>query len=213
MTAFVPAPVDGEVPEVPGANGVNTAKTAVNGQNGTYSSKNHSVPLNTDYAYKPRKLRVVTVGAGFSGLLMAHKFQHRFPELQEFVDHTLYEARSDVGGTWLINTYPGVQCDVPSHIYAFPFDPNPDWSRFYSSGEEIQAYIKRTVKKWNLDRDIQLNTKVAGAYWEENNGRWRLSIEHEGNKREEYCDVLISAQGVLVYVLPFSFILREKSSS
>ena len=68
-------------------------------------------------AYTPRKLRVVTIGAGFSGLLIAHKFQHQFPELQDIVDHTIYEARRDVGGTWLVNTYPGVQCDVPSHIY------------------------------------------------------------------------------------------------
>ena len=136
---------------------------------------------------------------------MAHKIQHRFPELQEYVDHTIYEARSDVGGTWLINTYPGVQCDVPSHIYAFPFDPNPDWSRFYSSGEEIENYIKNTVKKWNLDRDLQLNTKVVGAYWEEEAGRWRLVVECDGSQWEDYCDVLISAQGVLVYVEISSF--------
>ncbi|CAI7583624.1 hypothetical protein PCG10_008630 [Penicillium crustosum] len=209
MTVSVPVPVDGEmldVPKMEGTNGTNgfhkidqvTTKSATNGHNGANSSSN-SIPLNTDYAYKPRKMRVVTIGAGFSGLLMAHKFQHRFPELEEFVDHTIYEARNDVGGTWLINTYPGVQCDVPAHIYAFPFDPNPDWSRFYSSGDEIQAYIKRTVKKWNLDRDLQLNTRVAGAYWEEDHGRWRLVIEHEGEQREEYCDVLISAQGVLVH--------------
>ena len=73
--------------------------------------------FNPDFALKPRKLRIITIGAGFSGLLIGHKFQHRFPELQEFVDHTIFESRSDIGGTWLVNTYPGVQCDVPSHIY------------------------------------------------------------------------------------------------
>ncbi|KAJ5785362.1 uncharacterized protein N7503_010574 [Penicillium pulvis] len=218
MTIAIPTPINGEVPSVPklngvngthglngtnGANGTNGTKTstkpAVNGDHGIDLPNQYSIPLNNEHAYKPRKMRVVTIGAGFSGLLMAHKIQHRFPELQDFVDHTIYEARSDVGGTWLINTYPGVQCDVPSHIYAFPFDPNPDWSRFYSSGEEIQNYIKSTVKKWNLDRDLQLNTKVAGAYWEEDAGRWRLVIEHNGEQREEYCDILVSAQGVLVH--------------
>lgn len=79
--------------------------------------KAHSVPFNPQYALNPRKLRIITIGAGFSGLLIAHKFQHRFPELQDFVDHTILEGRSDIGGTWLVNTYPGVQCDVPSHIY------------------------------------------------------------------------------------------------
>lgn len=77
----------------------------------------HQVPFRNEYALNPRKLRVITIGAGFSGLLIAHKFQHRFPELQEFVDHTIFEGRKDLGGTWLVNTYPGVQCDVPSHIY------------------------------------------------------------------------------------------------
>ena len=58
------------------------------------------ISLNTEYAYTPRKLRVITIGAGFSGLLIAHKFEHRFPELKDLVDHTILEARSDVGGTW-----------------------------------------------------------------------------------------------------------------
>jgi hypothetical protein len=86
---------------------------ATNGHN----LKSQPVSFNPQYALKPRKLRIITIGAGFSGLLIAHKFQHRFPELQEFVDHTIFESRSDIGGTWLVNTYPGVQCDVPSHIY------------------------------------------------------------------------------------------------
>jgi hypothetical protein len=77
----------------------------------------YSIRLNDQLAFTPRKLRVITVGAGFSGLLIAHKFQHRFPEMQAIVDHTIYEKRHEVGGTWLVNTYPGVQCDVPSHIY------------------------------------------------------------------------------------------------
>ena len=70
-----------------------------------------------EVAYKKRKLRVATIGAGFSGLMFAHKIQHERPELQEFIDHTIYEANDDIGGTWKNNTYPGVQCDVPSHIY------------------------------------------------------------------------------------------------
>ena len=73
--------------------------------------------LSKEYAYTPRKIKVFTIGAGFSGLLMAHKFQHRFPEMDDIVDHTIFEARNDIGGTWLANNYPGVQCDVPSHIY------------------------------------------------------------------------------------------------
>lgn len=90
----------------------NGAKTAT--ANGV---KADPFSLAQDYAYTPRKLKVITIGAGFSGLLIAHKLQHRFPEMQEFIEHTIYESRKDVGGTWLANDYPGVQCDVPAHIY------------------------------------------------------------------------------------------------
>jgi cation diffusion facilitator CzcD-associated flavoprotein CzcO len=81
---------------------------------------------------------------------------------------------------------------------AFPFDPNPDWERFYASGPDILAYMKHTVKKWSLDRDLQLNTKVIGAYWQDDIAQWKVTVEHEGKQRDEYCHVLISAQGVLV---------------
>lgn len=89
----------------------NPAKHEVNGL------PEYVIPMIDQLAFTPRKLRVITVGAGFSGLMMAHKFQHRFPEMEGIIEHKIFEARSDVGGTWLVNTYPGVQCDVPSHIY------------------------------------------------------------------------------------------------
>jgi hypothetical protein len=89
-----------------------------NGANGhTNDHSTDPFKLSQEFAYTPRRIRVITIGAGFSGLLMAHKFQHRFPEMEDIVDHTIFEARSDIGGTWLANNYPGVQCDVPAHIY------------------------------------------------------------------------------------------------
>ena len=63
-------------------------------------------------------MRIVTIGAGFSGLILAHKIQHEHVnDMQYLVDHVIYEAKDVVGGTWVNNTYPGVQCDVPSVIY------------------------------------------------------------------------------------------------
>lgn len=214
MTAFVDAPVpknpapipnggdilrfpSAELPEVlSNLDGARRAAAANETETGPVEDP---FKLTAKFAYTPKKLKVFTIGAGFSGLLMAHKFQHRFPDMRDIVDHTIFEARRDVGGTWLANDYPGVQCDVPAHIYAFPFDPNPDWSRFYASGADILQYMKHTVKKWSLDRDLQLNTKVVGAWWQEELGQWKVTVEHEGNQRDEYCHVLISAQGVLVH--------------
>jgi hypothetical protein len=199
---------EGELPRV---NGATPTKPIVYGTkvNGVHNEaiKNdyeHTVEdpfkLAKEFAYTSRKIKVFTIGAGFSGLLMAHKFQHRFPEMQGIVDHTLFEAHHEVGGTWLVNNYPGVQCDVPAHIYAFPFDPNPEWTRFYASGAEILEYSKKTVQKWNLDRDLQLNTKVVGAQWHETEGMWEVELENTRTeeRRTEWCHVLISGQGVLV---------------
>lgn len=59
------------------------------------------------FAYTPRKLKVVCIGAGFSGLILAHKIKYSDRDLS-FVDFTIYEKNSEVGGTWLENKYPGV---------------------------------------------------------------------------------------------------------
>ncbi|OAG39283.1 hypothetical protein AYO21_06487 [Fonsecaea monophora] len=175
----------------------NTAADNGEAQTATDRKSEIAIPLNNQPSYKPRKLRVITIGAGFSGLTLAHKLRYQHPEMQDIVENVIFEARGDIGGTWLVNTYPGVQCDVAAHLYAFPFDPNPRWSRFYASGAEIFEYISRTVRKWNLDRDIQLNTKVVGAYWQEDTGTWKVVVEHNGVQREEYADILVSGQGFL----------------
>ncbi|KAL6241215.1 hypothetical protein RBB50_011894 [Rhinocladiella similis] len=149
-------------------------------------------------AFTPRRtISIVTVGAGFSALTFAYKLQHQYPELQSMIDHKIFESRSDIGGTWLVNRYPGVQCDVPAQLYAFPFDPNPDWSHFYASGQEIHKYIKETTTKWNLDRDVKLNHKVTETVWLTDKRQWKITVVTPDHTLVDYADILISAQGVL----------------
>ena len=158
------------------------------------------IPMHDVPSFTPRrKLRVVTIGAGYSGMMFAHKLQYTYEkEFSALVEHTIFETRSDAGGTWIANSYPGVQCDVPSHIYVFPFAPNPEWSHFYSTGSEIKDYFQKTVRDWDLLRDVQFDTKVEGAYWDENRSQWRLEVRHEETgHRTEWADVLISARGIL----------------
>lgn len=76
-----------------------------------------AVPLNDQPSLRPRKLRAIIIGAGYSGLTLAHKLRYQHPEMEDILTYKIFEARSDIGGTWLANTYPGVQCDVPAHIY------------------------------------------------------------------------------------------------
>ncbi len=79
-------------------------------------------------------LRFIILGAGMSGILSAIKLQEA--GLDNFA---IYEKADRLGGTWRENTYPGLACDVPSHLYSYSFAPNPDWSHRFSPGAEIQA--------------------------------------------------------------------------
>ena len=81
---------------------------------------------------------------------------------------------------------------------AFPFDPNPNWSKFYADGDEILEYMQKTVDKWNLRRDIEFNTRVISLDWIEADGKWKVRVRKTGQEeRDELFDVLVSAQGFL----------------
>lgn len=80
--------------------------------------RTHAFAYRDETALTPRrKLKVFTIGAGMAGLIMAYKLQHQYPEMKDIIEHTIFEALHTVGGTWYLNTYPGVQCDVPAHVY------------------------------------------------------------------------------------------------
>jgi cation diffusion facilitator CzcD-associated flavoprotein CzcO len=81
-----------------------------------------------------RDLRFAVIGAGMSGVLTAIKLREA-----GYRDFVVYEKADRLGGTWRENTYPGIACDVPSHLYSYSFEPNPDWSHRFSPGPEIQA--------------------------------------------------------------------------
>lgn len=159
--------------------------------------KDICIPLIDQPAYTPKKLRVVTIGAGYSGLIFAHKFQHQYPDLNDFIDFTIFEANDGIGGTWKVNTYPGVANDVPCHLYSLPFEPNPNWSKFYADGDEIMEYIEKVCEKWNLKRDVKFSHKVAGLEWVEEDAKWKITVSVKGEEHVEYADFIVSAQGFL----------------
>ncbi len=146
-----------------------------------------------------RKLRICTIGAGISAMNLAYKIHHEHDLIARGIvsELVMYEANEDLGGTWLVNTYPGVACDVPAHIYTFPFEPNPDWSAFYAGGDEIWRYFKRTVEKWELDRGVRCGHKVERAEWDEERGKWMLEVRNKDGVVKDECDILVSAIGFL----------------
>jgi len=87
-------------------------------------------------------LDVAVVGAGFGGIGLGIKLK------QAGVDNfRIFEQASDVGGVWRDNIYPGAACDVPSHLYSFSFEPNPEWKNMFGGQEEIYAYLQGCAKK------------------------------------------------------------------
>jgi cation diffusion facilitator CzcD-associated flavoprotein CzcO len=134
-----------------------------------------------------RPLRIVIVGAGMSGILSAIKL--REAGLDDFV---IYEKADRLGGTWRENTYPGIACDVPSHLYSYSFEPNPSWSHRFSPGDEIEAYFEDVAKRHGVIERIRFGEEVERLTWRE--GRWQL-VTREG--QHDGADVVIAATGVL----------------
>ncbi len=134
-----------------------------------------------------RHVRVAVLGAGMSGICMGITLRQQGVE-----DFVILEKADAVGGTWRENTYPGVACDVPSHVYSFSFELNPEWSHAYSSGREIWAYCERCVDTYGLRPKIRFGAAVEAATYED--GRWRVRIS-DGS--EITADVVVSGLGGL----------------
>jgi len=108
----------------------------------------------------PERLDVVIVGAGFAGLGMAMALRRAGRE-----SFAILERAAAVGGTWRDNTYPGVACDVPSHLYGFAAHPNPRWSGVYARGDEIRDYLRDVAEREELERHLRLRTPLLSADW------------------------------------------------
>lgn len=114
--------------------------------------------------------QIAIVGAGFSGIAMGIALKRA--GIDSF---TIYEKASDLGGTWRQNTYDGLACDVPSHLYCYSFEPNPNWSRAYAPQREILEYIRHCAKKYGVYGHIRFDTEITSAQLDEATGLWTLT--------------------------------------
>ncbi|MCU1445587.1 NAD(P)/FAD-dependent oxidoreductase [Cryobacterium sp.] len=112
---------------------------------------------------------VAVIGAGFAGIGMGIRLRRR--GIRSFL---IFERADSLGGTWRDNTYPGVACDVPSHLYSYSFRPNAGWSAFYSPGDEIREYLVASANDEGLGEHLRLGTDVLGLTWDESAAHWLL---------------------------------------
>jgi len=132
-------------------------------------------------------LRFVIVGGGMAGILAAIKLHEA-----GFTDITIYEKADRLGGTWRENTYPGISCDVPSHLYSYSFAPNPEWSHVFSPGPEILSYLEAVAKRFGAEKYVQYSSEVTHLVFD--HGRWHVTT---ADGRRDVADVVIAATGVL----------------
>ncbi len=134
----------------------------------------------------------VVIGAGFSGLYMLY----RLHELG--LSARVYEAGGGVGGTWYWNCYPGARCDSPSVHYSYSFSPELEqeweWSERHASQPEIQRYLNHVTDRFDLRRDIQFNTRVTSATYDDTTSRWLIQTDQGDQVTARYC---ITAVGCL----------------
>src|SRR6185369_9053517 len=139
-----------------------------------------------------RDLDAIVVGAGFAGLYMLHRLRSLGLTVRAF------EAGSGVGGTWFWNRYPGARCDVESMEYSYQFSDELQqdwqWTERYSSQPEILRYLNHVADRFDLRGDIQLETRVESAVYDEESARWTVRTSDGGQWSARY---FIMATGCL----------------
>ena len=124
-------------------------------------------------AYDSRAYDVVVVGAGFAGMYMLHRLRGLRMTARVF------EQGDGVGGTWYWNRYPGARCDVESMQYSYSFSDELqqewNWSERYAPQPEILKYANHVADRFNLRPDIQFNTRVERAVFDESANRWSVT--------------------------------------
>jgi cation diffusion facilitator CzcD-associated flavoprotein CzcO len=135
------------------------------------------------------RVSVAIVGAGFAGVAAAVELKRRGIE-----DVAILERGDRLGGVWRANTYPGAACDVPSHLYSLSFAPHAGWSRRFSPGGEIQAYLEDVAARFGVTPRVRFGSDVERAVFDDEAGHWRLEL---AGGEELEAEVLITACGQL----------------
>ena len=139
----------------------------------------------TDRTGQAGTLDVGVVGAGLGGLYALHRLRRMGLTARAF------EAGSGVGGTWFWNRYPGARCDVESLEYSYAFSDELQqewtWPERYGTQPEILRYINHVADRFDLRRDVQLNTRVVSATFDEATRLWTVTTDKGDVVTASFC--------------------------
>jgi len=148
-----------------------------------------SIERRRDLVTVAKDFRIAIIGTGFSGLCLGIHLKKL--GMKNFV---IFEKAEGIGGTWRENTYPGAECDIPSALYSFSFERNPNWTHKWSEQPEILEYLEHCAKKHDLYPHIKFGLEVRGATFDEEAGQW--TVETSDGVKAEF-DVVVSGVGQL----------------
>lgn len=137
---------------------------------------------------------ILIIGAGLSGIYSLINYRKRFPDWRIKV----IEAAPDVGGTWYYNCYPGCRFDSETLSYCYSFDKEMldewNWKETFSAQPETEEYIQRVVEKHDCRKDMQFNTRIKSAHWDDQSRTWTFVDETGDHHTTRF---LVSCVGVL----------------
>ena len=135
---------------------------------------------------------VIVIGAGVTGLYSLYRLRELGLSVRVFEDG------AGVGGTWYWNRYPGARFDSESYTYGYSFSEELlqewEWKEYYSGQPENERYLNYVADKFDLRRDIRLNSRVASAVYDEAANCWQIQTEDGHRARAQF---LITAVGLL----------------
>lgn len=165
--------------------------------------------------------QIACVGTGLSAIALGATLK-RWYDLE---DIRFFERENDCGGTWYVNSYPGLcllsppsppaalclpnkvpgcACDVPSALYSFSFALNPNWTKLMPSYKEVKTYQDEVVATYGLRQKMTFSTEVVHCIWREDVSRWLMTLRNLNTGEETFheCQVLFAATGELVKPQP-----------
>lgn len=134
---------------------------------------------------------VTIVGAGFSGIAVGVQLARLG------IDFTIYERRSELGGTWSINQYPDCRVDTTNFIYQYSFEKKYPWTEYFARHGEVRDYLEHVAKKYGVYEHIVFEADVTSARFDEQRSRWETVVEQAaGRSTTVSSNMLVAASGL-----------------
>ena len=152
-------------------------------------------PRGVEWSKKPApddlaNIHATIVGGGISGIAIAVLLGNLG------IPYTLIEREPGLAGTWLVNKYPDCRVDITSHLYQFKFEKKYPWSEHFASAAETLRYLEYVAQKYDIPSHARLNSKVAGARWDEGTATWAVEVEGpDGARTTHRSNFIFNATG------------------